>query len=130
MRILVGLLLAASLTACGGSDAPDGPSFSDVASTCDLGAKDKTAVEFQDVFIDSTSDAVTMRAPRSDDAMAQIGILLVVNCIVDELNGPSTLPDKVGATNALSGTQTDTWDQYEATWNYGRTGLQFIVETK
>ncbi|OAV61533.1 hypothetical protein [Enteractinococcus helveticum] len=41
-----------------------------------------------------------------------------VACVLDELAMPSNIVNRLEATRALDGTQTGTWDGYEATWNY------------
>ena len=39
-------------------------------------------------------------------------------CIVNELNAPSTVPERFGRTNALMGVQNAEWDGISITWSY------------
>lgn len=44
--------------------------------------------------------------------------MIEVACVLDELAMPSNVINRLDTTRALDGTQTGTWDGYEATWNY------------
>lgn len=39
-------------------------------------------------------------------------------CVLGEVDAPSTLEAKIGATRALDGVQTDEWSGYEIEWRY------------
>lgn len=44
--------------------------------------------------------------------------MVEVACVLDELEMPSNIVNRLDTTRALDGTQTGTWNDYEATWNY------------
>lgn len=57
------------------------------------------------------------------------GSLDITVCILDELNMPQSIRAKIDYTSALDGTLTDSWDGFEATWNYHPDrGLHLVVE--
>lgn len=62
------------------------------------------------------------RAWAEDDeyGMDPYGLLsgIVYDCVLDSLDIPSRVLDHIGHTRALDGMQTDSWDDYEARWNY------------
>lgn len=41
-----------------------------------------------------------------------------VSCVLFALDVPSSIINRFDTTRALDGTQSGTWDEYEATWNY------------
>jgi len=41
-----------------------------------------------------------------------------IACVLYELDVPSSIVNRFETTRALDGTQTGTWDDFEATWNY------------
>lgn len=41
-----------------------------------------------------------------------------VACVINELEMPSNIVNRLDTTRALDGTQTGSWNGYEATWNY------------
>lgn len=64
--------------------------------------------------------------PEEDRAAA----LLSLVCIVDEVDVPDSVMARLDATRALDGTQSATFDSYEATWSYHpQSGINFVVET-
>lgn len=52
-----------------------------------------------------------------------------VKCITYWLEGPSSIYERVLTTRAIDGTQTATWGNWSASWNYHPdTGVNFIVQ--
>lgn len=50
-------------------------------------------------------------------------------CVLDELDVPDVVLDKMGATRSLDGRQTDSWDGIEVSWSYHPDdGLDVILE--
>lgn len=50
-------------------------------------------------------------------------------CVLTQLDTPSSTTSKIDSTTALMGRQSDTWDDYEASWTYSPdAGLDMIVE--
>ena len=41
-----------------------------------------------------------------------------IACVLQMLDVPTSIINRIDTTRALDGTQTGTWDEYEATWNY------------
>lgn len=53
----------------------------------------------------------------------------VSSCVLIELGAPLSVLSKVEGTTAMMGRQTDSWDDYQATWTYHPdNGLELIVE--
>lgn len=117
------LLFAVGLGACA-EDEPEAPVLSD-AENCDTAYKDQNP----NITLVLESESLTLRAPAPVGIEEELGLVLAVECVVDNLDGPSGLGDKIGATNAFAGQQTDSWDRFAATWSYsGNNGLVLIVE--
>lgn len=52
-----------------------------------------------------------------------------VQCLLDALDVPASIQQRMGQTRALDGMQEATWDDLKATWTYHpNTGLDLIVE--
>lgn len=50
-------------------------------------------------------------------------------CVASTLPIPKATQAKVGATNGFSGTQTDSWDGFKATWSYNKNnGLDLVIQ--
>ncbi len=55
----------------------------------------------------------------------------VAACIIDKLKAPSSVAQKIDATNAMQGQQTAEWDDLKASWTYHPdSGLNLIIERK
>ena len=75
--------------------------------------------EFDSLSYDSKNDALTINDTTAYD------------CIVDKLQIPSQITERVSSANTLMGEQSGSWDKYSATWSYnGGSGDFLMVITK
>lgn len=57
------------------------------------------------------------------------GGLDAYSCVTSTLPIPEATQAKIGATNGFSGTQSDSWDGYKATWSYNKNnGLDLVIQ--
>lgn len=57
------------------------------------------------------------------------GGLVAYSCVASTLPIPKATQSKIGATNGFSGTQTDSWDGFKATWSYNKNnGLDLVIQ--
>lgn len=126
LAISATLLLA--LTACGGdSDEEEKPTTTEAGETCDR--YDDTETKTVLLEYDDTSIAMSANTAGIE---GELDGLAAVSCIVTRLDGPKSLPDRVGATRALDGSQTEEWDGFEANWSFSGADdrLLFTVDAK
>lgn len=88
----------------------------DAASKCDT---ERTADSGMTLTIDTGGNDI-----GSGDASFSS-----VECVLDILKAPSVVLSKMQETRALDGRQSDTWDEFEASWTYHPDqGLDVIIE--
>jgi hypothetical protein len=107
------LTLTLTLTACGGSDEEsEAPTVGDAVDGCDSGTGETKPVQ-----LTSDGGSLTMNADTFG-VEGQIKALGVVGCVVDKLDGPASIAERVGSTTGMSGPQSEDWDGFEANWVY------------
>lgn len=84
-------------------------SFAEAVETCEVAA-DSNYIEVAD---EGSTLLMTSRGDESPGASIED-----IACVFVELDMPSSIVNRFDTTRALDGTQTGTWDNYEATWNY------------
>lgn len=84
-------------------------SFAEAVDACEI-SDDSNYIEVAD---EGTTLLMTSRGDESPGAS-----IIEIACVFDELDVPSSIVNRFDTTRALDGTQTGTWDVYEATWNY------------
>lgn len=84
-------------------------SFAEAVEACEI-SDNSNSIEVAD---EGTTLLMSSRGEESPGA--SIGDIA---CVFVELDMPSSIVNRFDTTRALDGTQTGTWDVYEATWNY------------
>lgn len=131
----IALLLPMLLAGCGGEseDEPgdsrsvaDEPTLDAAVEECALDAETDGA---EAIDLRSDGSSLTLNADTAG-IPGQLLAVVTVNCIVDELDGPSSIPDRVAAATALAGPQSEDWDGFEATWSFSGSSnrLLFTVD--
>lgn len=83
--------------------------FYEALEACDID-KDSRYISVED-----GGESLIMTSDGTESPGASI---LDIACVFDELEVPSSIINRFDTTRALDGTQTGTWNDYEATWNY------------
>ncbi len=84
-------------------------SFAEAVETCDVSETSP--------YIEVADDGDTLLMTSEGDESLGAPITEIA-CVFVELEVPSSIINRFETTRALDGTQTGTWDVYEATWNY------------
>jgi len=89
--------------------APTDTSFAEAVEVCDI----SDTSNYIEVADDGTTLLMTSEGDESPGAS-----ITEIACVFVELDVPSSIINRFDTTRALDGTQSGTWDVYEATWNY------------
>ena len=84
-------------------------SFADAAEACEISENSD--------YIEVADEGYTLLMTSEGDESPGASIVEIA-CVFVELEMPSSIVNRFDTTRALDGTQTGTWDKYEATWNY------------
>lgn len=84
-------------------------SFAEAVEVCDI----SDTSNYIEVADDGTTLLMTSEGDESPGAS-----ITEIACVFVELDVPSSIINRFDTTRALDGTQSGTWDVYEATWNY------------
>jgi hypothetical protein len=80
------------------------------------------------VTVDSGGRAMYLNGEGEDSAGVNV---LVQICILNELNVPESVFDRIAGTTSLMGVQTARWENLEASWTYHpKNGLDISIERK
>lgn len=83
--------------------------FAEAVQTCEID-EDSSYISVED---EGTSLIMTSRGDESPGAS-----IFDIDCVLQALDVPSSVMNRFETTRALDGTQSGTWDEFEATWNY------------
>lgn len=87
-----------------------------------MSSSDLDADEFADMFEgvvsveDGGTTLIVNTKPEDEDALGLSSLAL--ECVYEELDVPSHITARIGATRALDGRQDGEWDGFEASWGY------------
>lgn len=102
------------------TSAEDGSQISVALSQCEIEESDSG------VYLMDSGSSLSMNA--TETGIGSVGVEEVV-CVLTELEAPQSVLARMSRTRALDGTQTATWDEYEASWTYHPdNGLDMIIE--
>lgn len=125
MLIVVLVILVVTL---GGEDdvADEAPTLDDAENCAPDEESGSDAVQF-----DQSGDSLTVRLTDPKSIEGQLGAIAAINCVVDRLDGPSSITERVSTTSALAGPQSESWDNFEANWSYHpEGGLVFTLDER
>lgn len=95
--------------------------FDDAAEAC-------SASDSRGVTVDSGGRAMYLNGEGEESAGVNV---LVQICILNELNVPDSVFDRISGTTSLMGVQTARWENLEASWTYHpNNGLDISIERK
>jgi len=83
--------------------------FTEAVQECDID-QDSSYISVED---EGASLIMTSRGTESPGAS-----IFDIDCVLQSLEVPASIMNRFESTRALDGTQSGTWDQFEATWNY------------
>lgn len=83
--------------------------LADAVQSCEI-EEDSSYISVED---EGTSLIMTSQGNESPGAS-----FYDIDCVLQALDVPSSIMNRFETTRALDGTQTGTWDEFEATWNY------------
>lgn len=106
---VVALIMSALYIQTFFSNSEPDTSFAEAVETCEVAA-DSNYIEVAD-----EGDTLLMTSEGDESPGASI---VEIACVFVELDMPSSIVNRFDTTRALDGTQTGTWDNYEATWSY------------
>ena len=93
--------------------------FSEAAEAC-------LASDRNGVTVDDGGGAMYLNGEGEESAGVDV---LTQICILNELNVPDSVYDRIASTTSLMGVQDATWDNYEASWTYHpNNGLDISIE--
>lgn len=123
-RFLVGLVLLAGVAVIGVGAWVITVMFSD--SDTDLErAADSCSTE--NANLDTGDDGKSMHLTISMKSSAER--LQAATCVLEQIDAPDAMVDKLIETRAIDGRQEDTWDDFSASWTYyPDDGLRIIIE--
>lgn len=78
---------------------------------------------------DADADSMALADHNSTLTVNETEGMDAYSCVASALPIPKATQAKIGATTGFSGTQTDSWDGYKATWSYsGDNGLTLVIQ--
>lgn len=98
-----------------------GPTITEAFETCgEVGLVEDDGAT---IILEGYGDTLTELVGEDDelhDAMTTLGLASTEDqaCVLNELEVPMSVASHMSSTRALDGTQTDSWDGYEASWTY------------
>jgi hypothetical protein len=113
--ILAGLLVAAAVVWFGSVGATP---LEDAADVCSVGEDS----------LQSEDNGKSLAVASGDDRTGWQATVMSI-CVLTELDASDSVMGDIGEAAALTGQQSDTWDDYVVTWTYGSdAGLEIVVE--
>lgn len=103
------------------------PALLAASQTCDpLGLTEGEVNFMATIEIDEVASVLTVDGVSDDDIAFNISngfgtegqVLRVQECVLEVLDAPSGVLERMGNTRALDGTQSESWDKFKLTWTY------------
>ncbi|RBP98489.1 hypothetical protein CRD60_01075 [Bifidobacterium aemilianum] len=86
-------------------------------------------VKVYDACMSTDLGAISLGDNNSTLTVSESGKLDAYDCVASKLPIPKATQTKIGATTGFSGSQSDSWDGYKATWSYsGSNGLDLVIQ--
>lgn len=82
-----------------------------------------------DTCKDDDGDTLSLGDHNNTLTINEVSGLDTYECVASSLPIPKATQAKIGATTGFSGTQTDSWDGFKATWSYSKNnGLNLVIQ--